>query len=290
MTEGPVNLPSSRPVRAPRAFPAPTLTPATPTLSSGELDINSNTALGTGNTFIINGGSIDNTSGSAVTLTNNNAQTWGGNNFSYGGTNDLNLGTGRPSPSLPPAPSPSTAPPTSPSPETSPAPPMPSLRHRPRHPHPLRHQFLLRRFADQLRHPELHPRRRRLQRSHSAPAPRPDRPWRKRRATATLRSHRRHHHQQCHIYLWPQCFQRTRHIEKASAGSNTLSSTLLSSRPAALYYPIEVDSGSTLTLSAANSINAGSLTSTRTVPLMGAGTGKHQRHHHRRHLHHRSYR
>jgi len=62
------------------------------TLSAGQLNINSATALGTGN-FTIAGGTIDNTSGSAKTLTTNNAQNWNGN-FTFVGTNDLNLGTG----------------------------------------------------------------------------------------------------------------------------------------------------------------------------------------------------
>lgn len=69
------------------------------TLSAGKLNVNSATALGaTASTFVINGGVVDNVSGSAITLTNNNAITIGGN-FSYStdaGTsdNDLNLGTG----------------------------------------------------------------------------------------------------------------------------------------------------------------------------------------------------
>ncbi len=64
------------------------------TLSSGQLDINSTTALGTAaGVFAINGGTIDNTSGAAITLTNNNAQTWGGD-FTFAGTKSLNLGTG----------------------------------------------------------------------------------------------------------------------------------------------------------------------------------------------------
>ncbi len=62
------------------------------TLSAGQLNINSATALGSG-TFTINGGTIDNTSGGAITLSNNNAQTWGGD-FTFTGSNALNLGTG----------------------------------------------------------------------------------------------------------------------------------------------------------------------------------------------------
>ena len=44
-------------------------------------------------TFTINGGSIDNTSGSAITLSTNNTQTWSGS-FTFVGSNPLNLGTG----------------------------------------------------------------------------------------------------------------------------------------------------------------------------------------------------
>jgi len=69
------------------------------TLAAGQLNLNhggsssADSAIGTG-TFTINGGAIDNTSGSDVTLLPNNAQVWGGN-FSYVGTaNNLNLGTG----------------------------------------------------------------------------------------------------------------------------------------------------------------------------------------------------
>ncbi|MCX6245729.1 MAG: autotransporter-associated beta strand repeat-containing protein [Bacteroidetes bacterium] len=62
------------------------------TIINGTLNINSNTAIGTG-TFTISAGKIDNTSGSLKTLTNNNVQNWNGN-FTYTGTDDLNLGTG----------------------------------------------------------------------------------------------------------------------------------------------------------------------------------------------------
>jgi autotransporter-associated beta strand protein len=62
------------------------------TLNAGQLNINSATALGTGN-FTIAGGTIDNTSGSAKTLTNNNTQNWNAD-FTFAGTNDLNMGTG----------------------------------------------------------------------------------------------------------------------------------------------------------------------------------------------------
>jgi fibronectin-binding autotransporter adhesin len=65
------------------------------TLTAGTLNINNNSALGTG-TFTINGGTIDSTIAN-ITL-NNNAQTWGNvgaGSFTFDGTNnDLNLGTG----------------------------------------------------------------------------------------------------------------------------------------------------------------------------------------------------
>lgn len=64
----------------------------TTTLSAGTLALNHPAAIGTG-TLTINGGSLDNTSGSSVTLANNNAQNWNGN-FTFAGTGDLNLGTG----------------------------------------------------------------------------------------------------------------------------------------------------------------------------------------------------
>jgi autotransporter-associated beta strand protein len=62
------------------------------TLTQGRLNVNSNTALGTG-AVTLTAGTIDNTSGSAVTLSNNNAVTLGGN-VTFGGTNSLNLGNG----------------------------------------------------------------------------------------------------------------------------------------------------------------------------------------------------
>ncbi|MFN3840833.1 MAG: beta strand repeat-containing protein, partial [Cyclobacteriaceae bacterium] len=63
------------------------------TLSAGTLNINNATALGaTASTFIINGGTIDNTTGGAIT-TGNYPQTWAGD-FAFTGTQDLNLGTG----------------------------------------------------------------------------------------------------------------------------------------------------------------------------------------------------
>ncbi|MGN6369692.1 MAG: PKD domain-containing protein, partial [Phycisphaerae bacterium] len=63
----------------------------TTTLNSGGLNINNASALGIG-TFIINGGTIDNTSGAAITLANN-PETWAAG-FTFAGSNDLNLGTG----------------------------------------------------------------------------------------------------------------------------------------------------------------------------------------------------
>ncbi|MGD0541021.1 MAG: autotransporter-associated beta strand repeat-containing protein, partial [Tepidisphaeraceae bacterium] len=62
------------------------------TLSAGQLDINSATAIGSG-TFTINGGTIDNTSAAAITLSDNNVEVWGGD-FTFVGTKSLNLGTG----------------------------------------------------------------------------------------------------------------------------------------------------------------------------------------------------
>jgi hypothetical protein len=49
-------------------------------------------AIGTG-AIALNGGTIDNTSGSALTLANNNAVTIGGS-FAFTGSNNLNFGTG----------------------------------------------------------------------------------------------------------------------------------------------------------------------------------------------------
>lgn len=68
------------------------------TLNAGTLNINHATALGaTAGTFVINGGSIDNTSGAAITVSNNNPVTINANFTFIGGrgiTHDLNLGTG----------------------------------------------------------------------------------------------------------------------------------------------------------------------------------------------------
>ncbi len=67
------------------------------TLTTGTLDINnggnsSASSLGTG-PFFINGGTIDNTSGSPVTINTNNTEYWTGN-FTFTGSSSLNLGTG----------------------------------------------------------------------------------------------------------------------------------------------------------------------------------------------------
>jgi len=64
------------------------------TLTSGTLNVNNATALGaTAGTFIINGGTLNNTTGNAIALTNDNAQTWAGD-FVFTGTQGLDLGTG----------------------------------------------------------------------------------------------------------------------------------------------------------------------------------------------------
>ncbi|MCE9630645.1 MAG: autotransporter-associated beta strand repeat-containing protein, partial [Planctomycetia bacterium] len=62
------------------------------TLSAGQVNVNSATALGTGR-FTIAGGTIGNSSGSAVTLTSNNAQSWNGD-FGFAGPSSLTLGSG----------------------------------------------------------------------------------------------------------------------------------------------------------------------------------------------------
>ncbi len=65
----------------------------TTTLSAGILDIGNSGALGTGTlgTFVINGGSFDNTTNSPLTINNN--ETWGGN-FTFIGSNSFNSGIG----------------------------------------------------------------------------------------------------------------------------------------------------------------------------------------------------
>ncbi|HXP49374.1 MAG TPA: autotransporter-associated beta strand repeat-containing protein, partial [Bacteroidia bacterium] len=60
-------------------------------LNNGTLNINNSSAIGSGS-FIINGGTIDNTTG-LLTLSTNNPQTWNGS-FSFNGTSSLNMGTG----------------------------------------------------------------------------------------------------------------------------------------------------------------------------------------------------
>ncbi|MDB6027368.1 MAG: Autotransporter-associated beta strand repeat protein [Verrucomicrobiales bacterium] len=68
------------------------------TLNSGKLNINSggdggaNSAIGTG-TFAINGGTIDNTSGSDVQITTAVPEAWNAN-FTFAGTGNLDLGSG----------------------------------------------------------------------------------------------------------------------------------------------------------------------------------------------------
>ena len=62
------------------------------TLSAGQLNINSDTAIGAGG-FALASGIIDNTSGSNVTLSTTNNVTLSGN-FSFGGSGNLNLGPG----------------------------------------------------------------------------------------------------------------------------------------------------------------------------------------------------
>ena len=62
------------------------------TQTSGTLNINHASALGS-QPFSINGGTIDNTSGSAVTSATNNAMSWNGS-FTFAGGSSLNLGTG----------------------------------------------------------------------------------------------------------------------------------------------------------------------------------------------------
>jgi fibronectin-binding autotransporter adhesin len=62
------------------------------TLTNGRINVNNAAALGSG-PLAINGGSLDNTSGSAITLSSNPAQAWNGD-FTFAGTSDLNLGNG----------------------------------------------------------------------------------------------------------------------------------------------------------------------------------------------------
>ena len=62
------------------------------TLSAGQLNLNSASAIGAG-TLTISGGTLGNSSGAAVTLSTNNAQAWN-SDFAFAGPYDLNLGTG----------------------------------------------------------------------------------------------------------------------------------------------------------------------------------------------------
>lgn len=62
------------------------------TLSAGTLNINHTNAIGSG-IFDVNGGTLDNTSGSAITLATGNLVTLDGN-FAFGGSNDLSLANG----------------------------------------------------------------------------------------------------------------------------------------------------------------------------------------------------
>lgn len=62
------------------------------TLTSGNLNVGSSTALGTG-TLTINGGNITNSGGFPIALTTNNAQVWAGD-FSFAGPSELDMGIG----------------------------------------------------------------------------------------------------------------------------------------------------------------------------------------------------
>ena len=63
------------------------------TLTSGQLNINSPTALGDPGTFTLNGGTIDCTQSGGVVMTNNNPQAWN-NDVYFVGSNSLDMGTG----------------------------------------------------------------------------------------------------------------------------------------------------------------------------------------------------
>jgi len=64
------------------------------TINAGTLNINNPAALGdAAGTFMIGGGTVDNTSGTAITNSNNNPINLSGN-FTFTGTRDLNLGIG----------------------------------------------------------------------------------------------------------------------------------------------------------------------------------------------------
>ncbi|MBN8457443.1 MAG: autotransporter-associated beta strand repeat-containing protein [Verrucomicrobia bacterium] len=64
------------------------------TLTSGTLNLNSAGALGAApGTFVLNGGTLDNTSGVEVVMTGNKPQTWNAD-VTFTGTNSLNMGNG----------------------------------------------------------------------------------------------------------------------------------------------------------------------------------------------------
>jgi len=62
------------------------------TLNSGTLNLGNASALGTG-AIIINGGTLDNTSGGALIFTSSPAQSWNGD-FTFTGSNSLDMGSG----------------------------------------------------------------------------------------------------------------------------------------------------------------------------------------------------
>jgi autotransporter-associated beta strand protein len=62
-------------------------------LSTGTLNINNASAIGTGTFTIAAGTTINNTSGGAITLSTNNIQQWNGD-FTFTGTQSLNMGNG----------------------------------------------------------------------------------------------------------------------------------------------------------------------------------------------------
>ncbi len=64
------------------------------TLTAGAVNVNSATALGAAaTTFVINGGTFDNSTAAAITMTNANPQTWAGD-FTFTGTKSLTFTTG----------------------------------------------------------------------------------------------------------------------------------------------------------------------------------------------------
>jgi fibronectin-binding autotransporter adhesin len=62
------------------------------TLNAGTLNLGTATALGSG-AVVINGGTLDNTSGGALTFTNSLTQSWNGD-FTFTGSNTLDMGSG----------------------------------------------------------------------------------------------------------------------------------------------------------------------------------------------------